>query len=106
MSALGQKQTCALQDVMSALPPIATAKAKFRKRPCLLQPRKRTCALQLEMSALGQKRTCRHAIKKMRYALEGRARPGQSRASRNLSVDSATVSVMRLRQFGRGGHQT
>jgi len=27
MSALGQKQTCALQNLMSALPPIATAKA-------------------------------------------------------------------------------
>jgi hypothetical protein len=27
MSALGQKQTCAPQNVMSALPPIATAKA-------------------------------------------------------------------------------
>src|SRR5262249_21656149 len=54
MSALGQKQTCALQNVMSALHPIATAKAKFRKRPCLLYPRKRTCAVQLVMSALGQ----------------------------------------------------
>ena len=58
MSALGQKQTCALQNVMSALPPIATAKAKFRKRPCLLYTRKRTCAVQLGMSALGQKQTC------------------------------------------------
>jgi len=27
MSALGQKQTCAAQNGMSALPPIATAKA-------------------------------------------------------------------------------
>jgi hypothetical protein len=27
MSALGQKPTCALQNLMSALPPIATAKA-------------------------------------------------------------------------------
>src|SRR6516164_9082928 len=56
MSALGQKQTCALQNVMSALPPIVTSKAKFRKRPCLLYPRKRTCAVQEAMSALGQKR--------------------------------------------------
>src|SRR5262245_27476206 len=31
MSALGQKQTYALQQAMSALHPIATAKAKFRK---------------------------------------------------------------------------
>src|SRR5262245_16544001 len=44
MSALGHKQTCALQSVMSALHPIATAKAKFRKRPCPLYPRKRTLA--------------------------------------------------------------
>src|SRR5262245_38975110 len=40
MSALGQKQTYALQQAMSALHPIATAKAKFRKRPCLLYPPK------------------------------------------------------------------
>jgi len=31
MSALGQKQTCAAQKGMSALPPIATAKADSRK---------------------------------------------------------------------------
>ena len=42
MSALGQKQTCAAQKGMSALPPIATAKADFRKRSCPLYPRKRT----------------------------------------------------------------
>jgi hypothetical protein len=58
MSALGQKQTSALQKGMSALPPIATAKADFRKRSCPLYPRKRTCAAQTVMSALGQKRTC------------------------------------------------
>jgi hypothetical protein len=29
MSALGQKRTCAVQKAMSALPPIATAKADF-----------------------------------------------------------------------------
>ena len=39
MSALGQKQTCAAQKVMSALPPIATAKADFRIRS---DARKRT----------------------------------------------------------------
>ena len=54
MSALGQ---CALQKAMSALPPIATAKADIRKRSCPLYPRKRTCAVQPGMSALGQKRT-------------------------------------------------
>src|SRR5262245_20053907 len=45
MSALGQKQTFAPQKAMSALPPIATAKAEFRKRSCPLYPRKRTCAV-------------------------------------------------------------
>jgi hypothetical protein len=54
MSALGQKQTCAPQKVMSALPPIATAKADFRKRSCPLYTRKQTCAVQSEMSAKGQ----------------------------------------------------
>ena len=38
MSALGQKQTFALQQVMSALPLTATAKADMRKWPCLLCP--------------------------------------------------------------------
>jgi len=42
MSALGQKQTYAVHNVMSALPPIATVKADIRKRSCL--PLKRTCA--------------------------------------------------------------
>jgi hypothetical protein len=50
MSALGQKQTYAVQKGMSALPPIATAKAD--------NPRERTCAVQPAMSALGHKRTC------------------------------------------------
>src|SRR4029453_10074981 len=45
---------------MSALLPIATAKADSRKRSCPLYPRKRTCAVQPGMSAKGQKRTlCR-----------------------------------------------
>ena len=38
MSALGQKQTYAVQQRMSALPPIATAKADIRKRSCLPSP--------------------------------------------------------------------
>src|SRR5262245_57564128 len=42
---------------MSALPPIATAKADIGKTSCLLYPRKRTCAVHTLMSALGQKRT-------------------------------------------------
>ena len=53
MSALGHKRTCAVQKPMSALPPIATAKADFRKRSCLLYPRKRTCAVQLGDVRLG-----------------------------------------------------
>src|SRR5262245_39100926 len=57
MSALGHRRTVALQNVMSALPPIATAKANSRKRSCLLYPRKRTYAAHKLMSALGQKRT-------------------------------------------------
>src|SRR6476660_5695836 len=58
MSALGQKRTYAVQKGMSALPPIATAKANFRKGPYPLCPRKRTCAVQSPMSAMGQKKTC------------------------------------------------
>src|SRR5262245_16430502 len=38
MSALGQKRTYALQQAMSALHLIATAKADFRTRSCLLYP--------------------------------------------------------------------
>src|SRR5262245_41544654 len=60
MSALGQKQTFALQEAMSALLPIATAKADFRTMSCLLYPSKRTCAVQKPMSALGQKQTSRN----------------------------------------------
>src|SRR5262245_58906552 len=45
MSALGHKPTYAVQNVMSDLPPIATAKAEFRKSPCLLQPRKQIYAV-------------------------------------------------------------
>src|SRR5262245_14535664 len=41
MSALGQKQTCTMRKAMSALPPIATAKADIRESSCRLYPRKR-----------------------------------------------------------------
>jgi hypothetical protein len=92
MSALDQKQTCAPQKAMSALPLIATAKANSRKRSCLLYPRKRTCAVQLQMSAKGHKRTytklaCHYSITSSRNnrgwcetfdsltRREGRARP-------------------------------
>jgi hypothetical protein len=39
MSALGQKRTYAAQQVMSALPPIATAKADSRKRSARFTPK-------------------------------------------------------------------
>src|SRR5215510_6730579 len=53
-SALGHKQTYVLQKAMSALPPIATAKADSRKQSCLLYPQERTCAVQTQMSAKAQ----------------------------------------------------
>ena len=54
MSALGQKRTCAMHQAMSALPPIATAKADICPGACLLYSRKRTCAARTVRSALGQ----------------------------------------------------
>src|SRR6476620_11462036 len=57
MSASGQNKTYAVHQLISALHPIASAKANFRTRSCLLYPRKRTCAVQLGMSALCHKRT-------------------------------------------------
>jgi hypothetical protein len=59
MSALGHKQTYAVQKGMSALPPIATAKAHSREKSCRLYPRKQTCAMQGDMSAKGQFRDVR-----------------------------------------------
>jgi hypothetical protein len=56
MSALGQKQTCAAQKVMSALPPTATVKADSPKVMSALTPKADMCAA-LRMSAMGQKRT-------------------------------------------------
>jgi hypothetical protein len=91
MSALGQKPTYALQQAMSALHPIATAKADFRTRSCLLYPRKRTCAVQLGMSALGQKRT--HAVQqKDRYSITSLARA----TSEAGTVMPSTFAVLRL----------
>ena len=54
MSALGQKQTCAVQKAMSAL------------------PRKRTCAVHKPMSAKCQKRTWRENIVGLNRVFEGR----------------------------------
>jgi hypothetical protein len=62
MSALGHKQTYALQKAMSAITPIATAKADIGRLSCLLYPRKRTCTVQSEMSAKGHKRTFKSSI--------------------------------------------
>jgi len=73
MSALGQKQTFAPQKAMSALLPIATAKADFRTRSCLLYSRKRTCAVHQLMSALGQKRTLDRSLNHLVGAVEERA---------------------------------
>jgi len=71
MSALGQKQTCALHQPMSALPPIATAKADIPQKACLLYPLKRTGAVQLGMSAMGHKQTL--AVQKGMSALPPKA---------------------------------
>jgi hypothetical protein len=50
MSALGQKQTCAVQTGMSALPPIATAKATFpQKVMSALPPKADICTARGEL---------------------------------------------------------
>src|SRR5262249_48719986 len=94
MSALGHKRTYAAQKPMSAILPIATAKAKFRKRQCPLYPRKRTCAVQEPMSAMGQKRTCAVQLGLLRKQ-RSRARqnhPNFSERSRLcVYLDCATV---------------
>jgi hypothetical protein len=58
-----------MHQPISALPPIATAKADIGKLSCPLYPRKRTCAVQTRMSAMGQKRTSK------RTALASQATP-------------------------------
>src|SRR5262249_49329907 len=79
MSALGHKQTYAVQQPMSALPPIATAKADFRTTSCPLYPRKRTFAVHRRMSALGQKRTLSR--------MECRQKAGRRRSNLFLGID-------------------
>jgi len=54
MSALGHKQTYAVQNVVSALLLKATAKVDSREPSCPLSPSKRTCAVHQSMSAKGQ----------------------------------------------------
>src|SRR5262245_50004859 len=91
MSALGQKQTYAVQNPMSALPPIATAKADSRKRSCRLCPRKRTCAVHQLMSALGQKRTCIALFDHLVGACKHRRRHGEVERLGSLEVDNQLV---------------
>ena len=91
MSALGQKRTYAVQEGMSALPPIATAKADSRKRSCPLYPRKRTCAVQRRMSALGQKRTSSE-YSTTSSAIETRGRDCQSERLENGTAVAARVA--------------
>jgi hypothetical protein len=95
MSALGQKRTFAVQQRMSALLPIATAKADSRKRSCPLHPRKRTCAVQLGMSAMGQKRTSR-LLDDLIGCGEQRLRNGQAKRLCGLEIDNQFVLGRRL----------
>src|SRR5215472_13493260 len=87
LSALGQKQTYAVQHGMSALPPIATAKADARNRSCPLYPRKQTCAAQLGMSALGQKRTLQRLVDHLVSGGEQRRRHSEAKRFCSLEVD-------------------
>ena len=59
---------------MTALPPIATAKAKFRKRSCPLYPQKQTCAVQEPMSALPPIATAKAKFRKRPCLLYPRKR--------------------------------
>jgi len=53
MSALGQKQTYAAQQVMSSLPPNSDRESGIPHK-MMSYPRKQTCAVQYRMSAKGQ----------------------------------------------------
>jgi hypothetical protein len=87
MSALGHKQTFAVQHVMSALPPTATAKADFGKPSCLLYPRKQTSAVHWPMSAKGQKRTLPTSLDHLISASEQRRRHCEAKRFRCLQID-------------------
>ena len=88
MSALGHKRTYAVHKAMSALPPIATAKADFRTRSCLLYPQERTCAVQRRMSAMGQYRTLRHSFDHLVGALLKMKRHVKSQRLGGLDIDN------------------
>ena len=68
MSALGQKQTPALQKAMSALPRIATAKADPQKVMSASPPRADMCAAL--MSAMGHKQTFVRAVSMSAFGQE------------------------------------
>jgi hypothetical protein len=70
MSALGHKPTYAVQNGMSALPPMPRKRTSANAHVCST-PRKRTCAVQLAMSAKGQKRTYQEITQSQR--LQSRA---------------------------------
>src|SRR5215475_6979810 len=104
MSALGQKRTCAPQEVMSALPPIATAKADIRNRSCPLYTRKRTCAAHKVMSALGQKRTFTVSFDYLVGAGEQRWWDSEPKRLRRLDVgDECELRRVLHRQVGGVG---
>src|SRR5215467_1484640 len=91
MSALGQKQTYALQKAMSALPPIATAKADFRKRSCPLYPRKQTLI-------------CTERVSNEDWPADGGKRPAGPRLRRRHPArGSPTQQRTRLLVFARAG---
>src|SRR5215510_1734539 len=101
MSALGQKQTYAVQNRMSALPPIATAKADMPKWSCPLYPRKRHQTRHMGMSARAKSRLM-PCSKKDRYSitlsarastLDGNARPSALAATEERSIRSACHSA-------------
>src|SRR5262245_32657295 len=86
---------------MSALPPIATAKADSPKRSCLLYPPKRTCALQPGMSAMGQKRTSRHLFDHLVGAGEQLRGNGKAKGLRCPEVDDKVeLGGLLYRQIG------
>src|SRR5262245_31535878 len=87
MSGLGQKQTYAPQQAMSALHRIATKKTDIHKRSCPLCPRKRTCAPHWRMSAKGQKRTWADLFDYFISALLEMQRHGKAERLGGLHVD-------------------
>jgi hypothetical protein len=91
MSALGQKRTYALQQAMSALHPIATAKADFCARLCPLYPRKRTFAVQLGMSAWTKSRHSQSLLDDFVSARKKPLRHFKAKRFRRLKVDSEFV---------------